>query len=91
MTIWQPTLEEQGPVYLAISRALEADIRTGALRDGDRLPPQRALAEALGVNVGTITRAFAVARRQPPTSTWDCSTTSPRPSRSTPYARSRQR
>jgi len=64
MTIWQPTLDEQGPVYLAITRALESDIRTGSLRPGDRLPPHRELADTLGVNVGTVTRAFGEARRR---------------------------
>ena len=64
MTMWRPQLRDEGPVYLEIARALGTDIRTGRLRPGDRLPPQRDLAAALGVNVGTITRAFAEARRR---------------------------
>jgi len=64
MTIWSPQLEDAGPVYLEITRALEADIRTGRLQAGDRLPPHRELAESLGVNVGTVSRAYAEARRR---------------------------
>lgn len=64
MTIWQPALDEAGPLYLAITRALESDIATGRLAPGDRLPPHRDLAEALGVNVGTVSRAYAEARRR---------------------------
>lgn len=64
MTIWLPELDPEGPSYLAISRALEADIRSGRLPDGSRLPTHRALARALGVNVGTVSRAYAEARRR---------------------------
>lgn len=64
MTIWSPQLEDAGPVYLEITRALESDIREGRLQAGDRLPPHRELAAALGVNVGTVSRAYAEARRR---------------------------
>ena len=44
MTMWIPNIEAAGgPIYLAIADALEADIKTGALAQGDRLPPQREL------------------------------------------------
>lgn len=64
MTIWNPDIEETGPVYLAITRALESDITAGRLTPGDRLPPHRELAGRLGVNVGTVSRAYAEARRR---------------------------
>ena len=64
MTIWSPEIEEAGPVYLAITRALEGDIARGRLAPGDRLPTHRDLAAELGVNVGTITRAYGEARRR---------------------------
>jgi DNA-binding transcriptional MocR family regulator len=35
-----------------------ADIKAGRLKPGDRLPPHRDLAWALGMTVGTITRAY---------------------------------
>ncbi len=62
--MWSPELATAGPAYLAISRALEADIRSGRLAEGARLPTHRALAGALGVNVGTVSRAYAEARRR---------------------------
>lgn len=64
MTMWNPTIVERGPVYLAITRALEADVRAGRLRPGDQLPTHRHLASELGVNVGTISRSYAEARRR---------------------------
>lgn len=61
---WQPEIgRATGPKYLAISAALARDIEEGRLRPGDRLPPQRDLAEVLGVDLGTVTRAYAEARR----------------------------
>jgi DNA-binding transcriptional MocR family regulator len=53
-----------GPRYLQIVRFLEAAIANGTLRAGDRLPPQRQLAEALGIDLTTVTRAFTEARRR---------------------------
>ncbi len=53
-----------GPRYLAIAECLAADIRAGRLAGGDRLPPQRELAEQLGVTVGTVSRAYAEADRR---------------------------
>ena len=62
-TIWTPRLKPgSGPVYLGIADALEADIASGRLAPGTRLPPQRALAEALGIDFTTVTRAYAEAR-----------------------------
>lgn len=51
-----------GPIYRAILGALEAAIRGGALHPGDRLPPQRSVAERLGVDLTTVTRAYSEAR-----------------------------
>ena len=53
-----------GPIYLAVLRALEQAIRVGELQPGDRLPPQRAVAERLGVDLTTVTRAYAAAQSQ---------------------------
>lgn len=49
---------------IGIVDALEADIRSGRVPPGTRLPPQRAVAEALGVDLTTVTRAFNEARRR---------------------------
>ncbi len=63
--IWRPSLSAtQGPLYLAISEAIARDVDSGRLAAGDRLPPQRELAEALGIDLGTVTRGYAEARRQ---------------------------
>lgn len=48
-----------GPKYLAIAEAIATDISSGHLAAGARLPPQRELAYALGVTVGTVSRAYA--------------------------------
>ncbi|MEF0940991.1 aminotransferase-like domain-containing protein [Rhizobium sp. BR 362] len=62
---WIPSISRAaGPVYLAIADALQADIRAGRLATGVRLPPQRALAEALGIDFTTVTRAYAEARKR---------------------------
>lgn len=61
---WNPTIAgDAGPKYLAIVKALAEDIRAGRLPPGVRLPPQRALAKHLNVDLTTVTRAFNVARR----------------------------
>lgn len=64
VSTWIPTVSKQdGPLYLAIARLIGADIASGRLRAGARLPPQRALAEQLGVDFTTISRAYNEARR----------------------------
>jgi DNA-binding transcriptional MocR family regulator len=65
MSSWRPRLEESARMkYAGIVEALEADIRSGLVRPGDRIPPHRAIAEALGVDLTTVTRAFNEARRR---------------------------
>ena len=53
---------QDGPLYAAVVRALEQAIEAGDLQPGDRLPAQRDLAARLGVDLTTVTRAYAVAR-----------------------------
>lgn len=50
------------PKYLTIANALASAVERGELAPGDRLPPQRRVAEALGVDLTTVTRAYAQAR-----------------------------
>ena len=65
MSSWRPRLVESARLkYLGIVEALEADVRSGRVHPGDRLPSQRAIAEALGVDLTTVTRAFNEARRR---------------------------
>lgn len=52
-----------GPKYLAVAGEIARAIESGELAPGDQLPPQRDLAELLGVTVGTVSRAYALARK----------------------------
>ena len=62
---WVPRLEGvAGPIYLAIADAIGAAVARGTLRAGERLPTHRALADTLGVDLTTVTRAYAEARRR---------------------------
>ena len=62
---WRPDVAaHDGPKYLAVLHALERDIQSGALMPGDRLPPQRQVADLFGVTISTITKAFAEATRR---------------------------
>ena len=51
-------------LYLAIAEAIATDLSAGVLVPGDRLPPQRELADRLGVALGTVTRGYAEAERR---------------------------
>lgn len=62
---WLPDLRgAEGPLYLAIARAMAQDVASGRLLPGQRLPPQRELADALGLALGTVTRAYTEAERR---------------------------
>jgi DNA-binding transcriptional MocR family regulator len=62
---WVPTLaDREGPVYRRIVEALSADITSGRLRRGQQLPTHRALAQALGIDLTTVTRAYTEARQR---------------------------
>lgn len=47
-----------GPLYRRLADALRAAIARGALAAGERLPPERGLAERLGVSRSTVVAAF---------------------------------
>lgn len=56
---WKPSLPQgKKPLYLTLAEQLEEDIRSGVLRPGTKLPPQRELADFLDIHVSTVTRAF---------------------------------
>ena len=60
---WLARLASDGrPLYLRLADALAAAVREGELQAGDQLPPQRTVAEILGVDLTTVTRAYAAAR-----------------------------
>jgi DNA-binding transcriptional MocR family regulator len=59
---WSPTLHGRaGSKAEGILEELVQGIRSGHLRPGDRLPPQRKLAADLRVDLTTVTRAFRLA------------------------------
>lgn len=62
---WLPRLvANKGPRFLQIADALQAAVADGALKPGDRLPPQRRLAAQLALDLTTVTRAYDEARRR---------------------------
>lgn len=63
--VWVPDIEGvAGSIYLAVADAIGAAVARGELKPGQQLPTHRAMAEALGADLTTITRAYAEARRR---------------------------
>ena len=63
--MWLPRLVDDGqPRYLALVDAISRSIEQGELKPGDRLPPQRRLAWALGLNPSTTMQAYREAARR---------------------------
>ncbi len=58
---WKPDIANmKPPLYKSLASSLEEDILNGLLKPGDKLPPQRELADFLDINLSTITRAFKI-------------------------------
>ena len=58
---WKPNTKDlTPPLYKSLAQLLENDIQNGTLNPGDKLPPQRELADFLDLNLSTITRAFKI-------------------------------
>ncbi len=56
---WKPErVSLTKPWYRSLAEKLEADIRSGALPENTKLPPQRELADFLDLNLSTVTRAY---------------------------------
>lgn len=56
---WKPDLGKMaGPKYVALAELLEEDIKSGKLKAGTKLPPQRELADFLDLNLSTISKAY---------------------------------
>ncbi|MBI3507165.1 MAG: PLP-dependent aminotransferase family protein [Proteobacteria bacterium] len=65
MTKWLPSITMRtGTRYMAIADQLATDISSGRLKPGVRLPTHRELAMKLSVTIGTVTRAYAEAKRR---------------------------
>lgn len=57
-------LDPGRPAYQALLDAIALAIESGELESGARLPPQRDLADALGVNLGTVSRAYSLSKKR---------------------------
>lgn len=62
---WLPRIRaSEKPRYLAIADVIAEELRQGRLTPGDRLPPQRSLADALELDFTTIARGYSEAQRR---------------------------
>ena len=62
---WKPNItKKKGSLYKTLSDLLEEDIKNGILKPGDKLPPQRELADFLDVNLSTISRTFKLCEQK---------------------------
>ena len=62
---WTPDRSKlKRPYYLTLANLLEADITSGKLASGTKLPPQRELADFLDINFTTVTRAYDLCRER---------------------------
>lgn len=56
---WKPDISKiTGPKYIALAELLEDDIKSGRLKAGTKLPPQRELADFLDLNLSTISKVY---------------------------------
>ncbi|KAA3446917.1 GntR family transcriptional regulator [Mesorhizobium sp. SARCC-RB16n] len=59
MTIWAPSRENLSqPFFRSIADQISQAISRGDLKPGEQLPPQRQLADKLGVSLPTVSRAY---------------------------------
>ncbi|MGB3407231.1 MAG: PLP-dependent aminotransferase family protein [Jannaschia sp.] len=63
MMDWTPILRDDGAArYVQLADAIADGIANGTLTDGVRLPPQRRLADRLGIDFTTVSRGYTEAR-----------------------------
>ena len=56
---WKPNIKNvTPPIYKALAEILENDIKSGKLKPGTKLPPQRELADFLDINLSTVSRSI---------------------------------
>jgi DNA-binding transcriptional MocR family regulator len=61
---WIPeVIDKSKPIYEGIVAALRRDVHSGRLAAGAKLPTHRWLAQALGISIGTVTRAYTDAQK----------------------------
>ncbi len=52
------------PLFAQVAASIRADAAAGVLRPGDRLPAARDVADALGINLHTVLRAYQELRAE---------------------------
>lgn len=62
---WKPDLSKKtGAKYIALAELLENDIKSGKLKAGTKLPPQRELADFLDLNLSTISKVYKLCEQK---------------------------
>lgn len=62
---WKPEKSSlKSPYYKALAADLECRIKSGILKPGTRLPPQREIADYLDLNYTTITRVYELCKKK---------------------------
>lgn len=51
------------PIYEQICRSICSEITRGVLRENDKIPPSRTLAQQLGLNPNTVAKAYSMLER----------------------------
>jgi len=65
MDNWHQRIEQSGkPRYVAIADCIAQDMKDRVLLPGDRLPPQRRLADQIGVDFTTVSRGYTEALKR---------------------------
>lgn len=59
MSDGEKTRRSRLPLHIAISEMLAREIKAGVLLDGEKLEPERGMAQRLGIAVGTLRKALA--------------------------------
>jgi len=63
--MWKPSeLNTDITLYVAIADAIEKSIHNKDLLPGEKMPTQRHIAEVIGVNLTTVTRAYNLAKKR---------------------------
>lgn len=62
---WKPEKDKLStPYYKSLANDLETQIRSGLLKPGTKLPPQREIADYLDLNYTTITRVYNLCKKK---------------------------
>lgn len=62
---WKPSRDKlKPPLYRSLAKDLEEKIRTGQLKPGTKLPPQREIADYLDLNYSSITEVYNICKEK---------------------------